>query len=521
MRQLADPACYPNAPRAVTIVQTHISIVCLADELVFKLKKPVRLPFLDFSTLERRRTVCRDEVRLNRRLCPDVYLGTAALRRAGGALRFAAVGDDESADDLDVAVVMRRLPDERMLDQLLASGSVGVDEARQLAVTLADFHASCDRGARVRELGSPERLAALSSDNFAALRNAPESAVDRTLLAAVEAAAADAMVRQQPLLERRAAQGRVVDGHGDLHARNICMLSPPQIYDCLEFDAGLRCGDVANEVAFLCMDLRYRGASHLAQAFVDAYALASGDQELRQLLPTMVAYRAMVRCKVSAIAMTEAELGAAAQSAAQQSARRHLQLAAASLVEAGGVRWLVLCGPPGSGKSALAAMLHAVAAWPVVSTDLLRKELAGLGPTDRLGPEGYTADFSARTYGELLARARAATAAGASVVVLDGNFATPDMRSQAAAAARQAGAEPIVLWIDVPPSVGLERVRVRMADPERISDAGPEQHARLLARFVPPTPQEGNCLARVEGDRPPSACLDAALAALLRSSPRE
>ncbi|HEB53814.1 MAG TPA: hypothetical protein ENI87_11230, partial [bacterium] len=371
--ELARPDCYPSGVREVHIVQTHLSVVCITDERVFKLKKAVRLPFVDFTSLAARRQACRDEVTLNRRLCPDVYLGTAALRRVDGVLRFAAIGDDERREDLDVAVVMRRLPQERMLDVLVAEGGVGRNDMSHLAAIVARFHREAERGAEVTRIGHPDRLAAFAAANFAELTAVPEHGLPLRLLDAAREASARAFEAALPTLRARADDGRIVDGHGDLHARNVCMTSPPVIYDCIEFEPAFRCGDVATEVAFLAMDLRYRRANELANAFVDAYVEHSGDRELPALLPLLSSYRAMVRGKVAAFAAAEPEVAPDDRQRARTSALEHLRLAAACLVECDRARWIVVCGPPASGKTGLASALAYRGRWPHVATDRVRK----------------------------------------------------------------------------------------------------------------------------------------------------
>ncbi|MBL9077243.1 MAG: AAA family ATPase [Planctomycetes bacterium] len=516
LAELRDPACYPHAPAAVQLVQTHLSVVCLAGDLVYKLKKARRLPFVDFSTLAARRATCRDEVRLNRRLCADVYLGTAALRRdAGGALRFAAIGDDDGPDDLDTAVVMRRLPADRMLDRLVHERRATTAEIERLARHLAAFHAGADRGPAVLAAGDPLRLQGFAAANFRELAAVPDHGLPAALLQRVAAASAEDFARLLPLLQRRAAAGRVVDGHGDLHARNVCLVEPPVVYDCIEFEPAFRCGDVATENAFLVMDLRHRHAPDLAAVWTAAYVAASGDTEQPALLPPLVAYRAMVRAKVAALAAAEPELPADDRAAARRSAHRHLWLAAAASLEARGPRWLVVCGPPASGKSSLCTALVDVAHWPHFATDVVRKQLAGLPPAATAGGEHYTAAASQRTYDELLRRAAAATAAGAPVVLLDGNFPTAALRAAAAAAARAAGARLQVAFVAVDAATAAARAARRTADPDRVSDADAAVTARLHAAFAPPTAGEGLALVQLDGAQPTEALAAHLLGALL------
>lgn len=498
---LADRACYPLAPQAVRLVQTHLSIVCLADDLVYKLKKAVTLPFVDFAPLAARRTACRDEVRLNRRACPDVYLGTASLRRRiDGSLQFAELGDDAGPDDVDVAVVMRRLPQERMLDELLRAHTATRDEIEALAVHVAAFHARCE----VLPPADGERLVDdllhFATANFTELAAiADHGQPPLQLLSALRTAHERAFRALAPQLRSRAQRGLCIDGHGDLHARNVCMTVPPALYDCIEFEPRFRRGDQALDVAFLVMDLRYRSAAELATAFVHAYANARSDAELPSLLPTLCAYRAMVRAKVAVFAARETELPAADRDGARQSARRHLELAAALQLEAIGPRWLVLCGPPASGKSQLAKALTELAGWPIVATDVVRKQLAGVAPTERARAEHYTDAFSQRTYDELLARAAAATRAGERVVLLDGNFPTASHRAAAAAAARAAGARIVFAHVDVDRATAIARATNRTLDPTRISDADAKVAAARHDAFVSPTPAEGHAVVGIAG----------------------
>ncbi|MCR9244882.1 MAG: AAA family ATPase [bacterium] len=502
--ELADPACYRGVVAGdVEILQTHLSVVCLVGERVYKLKKAIALPFVDFTTLAARRRTCRDEVQLNRRLCPDVYLGTVALRREQDQLRFAELGDDEGDADLDVAVVMRRLPQDRMLDELLRSpGAVTVAMVEDIAVLVARFHRAADRVTDSRTasegVGQPRAVARLAADNFTDLRGPAEDAGPDAvaLLAALERSSAVSFERLLPELERRVAAGRVVDGHGDLHARNICMTTPPAIYDCLEFSSEFRCGDVAAEVAFLAMDLRYRGAPDLERAFVSAYERESGDERLRAILPTFCSYRAMVRAKVAATVASEPEIDSDDRAAARDSARRHVLLAAAHQIEQGGALWCVVSGPPASGKSTLCEWLGRVTGWPVVNTDLVRKELAGLPPAVRAGDEYYRWEFTRRTYGEVASRAAATPA---TVVLIDGNFPAIALRSRARAMAADAGARFALVHVSVDTEVAVARAADRLAAVGQASDAGPAIAVQMHRAFEVPTAAESPIL--LDGER--------------------
>jgi aminoglycoside phosphotransferase family enzyme/predicted kinase len=508
--ELRRPACYPDAPERVEIVQTHISIVCLAGPRVYKLKKPVRLSFLDFSTRERRAHFCHEEVRLNRRLCPDVYRGVAELRRGREGLNFRGDGPV-----VDHAVEMTRLPADRMLDRLLAEGRVRSDEIAALARRIAAFHAAAERGAEVRAAGAPDGLAARMRANFADTRAMIGPVFDGGLHAALEEATERDVARLLPILARRAAAGRVVDGHGDLHARNVCLTDPPAVYDCIEFSAAFRCGDVAVENAFLTMDLRYRGHRELRAAYVDAYVAASGDDEQPELLPPLERYRAMVRAKVGALASAEPEVDSSDRVAAVASARRHARLAAALAIEEGGALWVAVAGPPASGKSALARAVAGVTGSPVLSSDRLRKEILGITPTVRAPAAAYAPAVSDRVYATLLRRA----AGAGPVVLLDANWPTRARRAALAAAARDAGARVVVAALDVSPAIARRRLAERAAEPHAVSDADLAVYERLAAAFERPAADEGMALARLDGAADIESLVDVVLAWLVATAP--
>lgn len=503
--ELQRPACYPHRVDRVETVQTHISLVCLAGDRAYKLKKPVRLPFLDFSTPALREHFCREELRLNRRLCPWVYLDVVTLHRGASGLNFRGDGPV-----VDHAVLMQRLPAERMLDRLLAAAAVAPDDVERLARTVAAFHRDAERGPRVRAAGAPERLAEQMRANFTDSAPWAGTTFDGALHARLAAATEADVARLLPVLHDRAVAGRVVDGHGDLHARNVCLTDPPAIYDCIEFSDAFRCGDTAAEVAFLAMDLRYRGHPALAERFVSAYAAAADDPALPPLMPALVRYRAMVRAKVAAMAGADADIPADDRSAAAESAGRHLRLAAATAIEDAGPCWIAACGPPASGKSFVLATLARETGWPLVQSDVVRKELAGAAPTERLAAAAYDEATTDRTYETLLARA----AAVRSPVLLDATWPVRRRRARLFEAAARAGARVLLVHLDVPAGVARARLKVRAADPGAVSDADEGVFERLAPRFEAPADDEGPVL-RLDGTARPSALLDQILARAL------
>ena len=515
IEELRNPTVFPERPETVEILQTHLSVVCLAGDFAYKFKKAIRLPFADFSTLEKRRFFCEEELRLNRRLCHGTYLEVVLLRRdSSGSLHFGA-GEEEV---VDYAVRMRRLPADRMLDVLLETDSVTAADVEGIARRMVSFHVEAERGVEVLDWGDPGKLHAFALANFeeTLLNAGPDRVFPGPLHTALANRTRHDFSRHLPLLRERAVSGHVVDGHGDLHARNICLSDPVAIYDCIEFNPAFRCGDTATEHAFLVMDLRFRGHQELAAAYADAVIRGNGDEAMREILPMLVRYRAMVRAKVAAMAAGESELSEAEREEAKETAQAYLRVAAVSAVEEDWPWWLIFCGLPASGKSSIATSLVKASggAWSGFSSDLIRKELAGIAPAESLPEEFYDPAFSRRTYSELRIRATAATAASR-VVILDANFRSREERRLARIAAREAGARLAILHIETDEAIVIARLAQRAKDPDCESDADRVVYEKLKSVFVAPDANEGDLLIPVSGNISPDSAVDGILEGLL------
>lgn len=479
---MLSPGLYERATKSVELVQTHISYVLLTDDSVYKLKKPVRFSFLDFSTLARRRHFCHEEVRLNRRLAGDVYRGVRALIRDGDGYRLGAEGEPGV---VEYVVEMRRLPDDRLLDVMLARDAVDAEMIDAIVQRLVRFHAEADSTAEVREAGDPRRILAAMDDDFLEMRRFR----GQTIEAADDKAIADfcrgSLERFATLLKQRAAAGRVRDGHGDLHAEHICLTDPLVIFDCIEFNPAFRYRDVAAEVAFLAMDLEFRGHANLSKAFVDGYARAAQDPEIEQLVPFLKAHRAYIRGKVDSLTAEEAEVGQSARSALAESARRHFELAYRYTWT--GVRGLVVVvGLSGSGKSTVAKALHARTGFTHLNSDVIRKQLAGVPLTSRGGANDeaglYGSEQSARTYAQLYALTAQELEAGHGVIV----DATFQHRAERDAIRRvAAGSKAPIVFVecacDVPEVI--RRLRARQAADSDPSDADENVYARQRLEY--------------------------------------
>jgi aminoglycoside phosphotransferase family enzyme/predicted kinase len=473
---LSDPRIYQPRVDHVELIETHISWVFLAGDWVYKVKKPVDLGFLDFTTLERRRFFCEEEVRLNQRLTQDVYVGVVELKGAG-RLRLGGPGPLR-----EVAVKMRRLPHDRMLDVLVREGRAEPPLLEEIGRIVARFHAAAPTGGEIDALGGLDTVCANWDENFEQTASfGPEVLPDewrRDLRAWGDAF----LEREAGRFTERVAAGRSRDCHGDLQAQHVCCTEPIQIFDCIEFNHRFRYGDVAGEIAFLAMDLTRLGRDDLAMRFVNAYLEESGDYAAVPLLDFYSAYRAFVRGKVLGF-MVETHPDAAPK------ARERFALAHRFTQRRPAPRLLITTGVVGSGKSTVARAVAARIGAIVVRTDAERKRLAGLTPTERravdFGEGLYTPEMSRSTYAECLRVARELLIAGWSVVV-DGTFSAVAERRQAREVASKLRVPYTAIWCDAPDAILADRLRQRAADPREVSDAGPELLGRHRAQYDAP-----------------------------------
>lgn len=445
---MAQPAGRPGGtdqPSAAQVHETHIGVVLMWGERAYKLKKPVDVGFADFSTRERRRQACHREVALNRRIAPDVYLGVADVT-------------DTEGQPCDHLVVMRRMPEQRRLTTLLARGEPLHDEVRAVAHLLADFHASAQRGPEIDREGGRDALAARWRDNLELVARYRDEVVDEGVHREIRERAERFLGGREDLFAARAAEGRIVDGHGDLLTDDIfCLPDGPRVLDCLDFDDRLRWLDGLDDAAFLAMDLERHGRPDLAGHFLGCYADFSGDPAPASLRHHYIAYRAFVRAKVACVRHGQGDQAAA------PAARRDADLALTHLRD-GAVRLILVGGLPGTGKSTLAGLLGDRLGTTVLSSDRLRKELAGLDPAtpaDAGYREGlYSPEHTERTYTALLERAGVLLRRGESVV-LDASWTRQAPREQAARLAHEAHADLTQLRCTAPPEAAAERIRSR------------------------------------------------------------
>jgi aminoglycoside phosphotransferase family enzyme/predicted kinase len=506
---LSQPDAYPDRSTQVSMRQTHISWLFFTERFVYKLKKPINFGFLDFTTLEARKFFCEEEVRLNRRLAPEVYLGVVEVKAHDRCIHF-----EGSGEIVDYAVQMRRLPEERMLPTLMAEGQVTVEMIRQLARLIADFHAQAETGDDIDQAGTGATVLANWQENFAQTRPYLDFPLRGDTWESIRGRVLAFCRARTQLFDQRIAEGRIRDCHGDLRAEHICLTEPIAIFDCIEFNRRFRYSDVAADVAFLAMDFDAQGCPEFSQALVHAYVEASGDQGLLSVLDFYKCYRAFVRAKVECFRADDPTVSAGEKRLALRAANRFCRLAT-RYADALRRPWLLIsCGLMGTGKSVLAEALARRLDLEVVSSDITRKKLAGLrakASTPSAYGEGlYTAEWTEATYAHLFQQAERLLCQGRSVLI-DASFQRARHRRQAMALAQRLGTAFCVLECWCPEDEIRRRLEARVARGGAVSDGRGELLAQQRQSFEPLFDVPPQHYLRLDTTRPPEVVAEEVL----------
>jgi aminoglycoside phosphotransferase family enzyme/predicted kinase len=491
---LESPASYPHGPAEVRSLQTHISWVFIASPFVFKVKKPVNLGFLDFSTLEKRRYFCQREVELNRRLCPEIYLGVVPIYKNGSSFSFNPEGEIA-----EYTVKMRELPHARparrglsegaFLSELLAKGLVGETEINRVISTLHRFYESETPSSEIEQWGTPEKLKISTDENFAQVEPFVAKTISSAAFEAIRHFTNHFYVANEKLFRKRIQQHRIRDCHGDLHLDHI-HLTPKAttIFDCIEFNDRFRFIDIANDLAFLAMDVDFEGRRDLGSLLLRNAAHEFGDPGMLKVSNFYKCYRAFVRGKVESIQATEKETKNPQEH--EKQATRYFRLALNYAVAGSQPLVLAVMGRIAAGKTTVANQLARELDWPIFSSDHVRKMLAGVSLTKRTPAEQrdkvYSKQMTEQTYKKLLENGLAALATH-NGAVLDATFSSHANRDFLREQCAKAGIRLQVAELDVHPATIRARLSSRDKSTGEISDARVEDFEKLNAAYEAPS----------------------------------
>lgn len=498
IKALQEPGVWPHPATEVEVVETHISYVLLAGDFAYKIKKPVDLGFLDFTTLELRQYYCEQEVRLNRRLAPDLYLDVIIIT---GSADKPEIGG--SGPVLEYAVRMRRFPSNGLLSQHIER--LTPELADSLAVKVAAFHAGIDALDADSRDGSPESVYAPMRENFSLIRALEHEPGITAQLDRLEQWTEQSYASLTGTIVARKAEGFVRECHGDMHLGNITLIdNEPVIFDGIEFSPDLRWIDTISEISFLMMDLEKQGRPELAQRFLNSYLEQSGDYAGLELLSFFKVYRALVRAKVTAIRLGQDDLAAEERPALMQDLHDYINLAE-SFTSIGQPAVIITHGVSGSGKSFSARLLAMWLPAVQIRSDVERKRLSGLEPeadSHSQPGQGIYGEHSTReTYQRLLDLAEGLVAYGF-IPIVDATFLKHKQRQLFAGMAKRMLVPFIILEIQVSGQILHERVRARMEHDAHVSEADEEILDMQLETAEPLTVDEQGFVVVVSQEQP-------------------
>jgi len=512
---LQQPDIYPDPTSRVEVRETHISLVYLTDHYVYKIKKPLDLGFLDFSTLEQRKFFCEQELALNRRLSADVYLDVLPLHQSGHRVDF-----DGDGPVVDYALKMRRLSEGDSLQTLLQRGQDTEELMAQLATRLAAFHHAHPLPGSEDTYGTLDLIRADWEENFTQTADYVGQMLSRETYEQIQHAVSTFIHRRADWFAQRIEEGRIRDCHGDLRAEHVYAEAGHfQIIDCIEFNQRFRYIDVASEIAFLAMDLERLGALHAARQFVQAYVEASRDVGLYRLLDFYCCYRAYVRGKVTAMGLEAAPLEK--REPLRRQAESYFTRALRYATRFTQPLLLLTTGLIGTGKSTVADEMAAALGLDVFSSDRVRKKLVGASPQSSqradYGEGIYGEDMTRRTYDAMADLARHSLVQGQSVL-LDASFSKRAERQRVAALAHENGARVCLLECLAPESVLRHRLQAREQSAESVSDAQEDILSAFKRDYEPVRAGEWSCHVRLDTTQEVEHCVQQALAAMHSSS---
>jgi aminoglycoside phosphotransferase family enzyme/predicted kinase len=479
---LSDPRLYPEATAGVRLVQTQMSCVFLTDEYAYKIKKPVNLGYVDYTTLEKRRYFCQREIELNRRLCPVAYMGVVPITFDG--VKFAFDGAGEVAE---YAVRMRRLPDDKLLDHLLKENAVTPGMMDSVARKLADFHKTAETNERIAAYGGIDTITQNTEENFSQTQKYLGLSISELQFNRIKDYTRNFIRDNGALFERRVKEGRTRDCHGDLHSQHICFCHDLCIFDCIEFNERFRYCDTASETAFLAMDLDRFGRADLGCRFIREYIARSDDTGIPSLLNFYKCYRAYVRGKVASFKLDDPLVSRSDKAESLTIAQGYFYLAAAYTRSR--PLLIVMVGLVGSGKTTLANVLAQRLGSVHISSDVTRKRLAGIPENEPRYDEPasgiYSPEFNRKTYDAMFKQGEEVIKDGDSVI-LDAAFLRQSERERACTMAQELGADYLVVECRLSPELTQKRLLKRLGEVSA-SDGRWEIYLKQTGWFEPVT----------------------------------
>ncbi|RUM90607.1 MAG: aminoglycoside phosphotransferase [Thermodesulfatator sp.] len=503
---MLDPSFYPGGPDDVKLIQTHLSWVFLAGQLVYKIKKPVNFGFLDFTTLEKRHFFCNEEIRLNKRLCPEIYKGTVPINKQedGG---FCLGGPGET---VEWAVEMKRMPDDGLMSVLIERDEVTETDILGIERLLVPFYEKAVAPRDKVYLGGIDTVRENCEENFEQIREFVGRALSEQVNNQIISYTRDFMATNESLFVKRQEEGRIVEGHGDLYSANICFDRQRDriyIFDCIEFNERFRYGDVAVDIAFLAMDLDFLGLCDLDHLFTQEFREDTKDDQIHLLLDFYKCYRAVVRGKIGCFTWASPGVDQATKEKSLEHAKRYFQLA---YRYAGGITQrptlFVFMGLSGTGKSTVATAFGAQKGLSVYNSDFVRKEIiSGIKATEsRKEPFGqgiYSKDSTDRTYRALARLAGKKLVVGESVV-LDATYIDPDKRRHLKKVADASGARLVFIVCFCPEEVVKKRLAKRDREAKKVSDGRLEIYEKQKEIYEEPRESEADSIIRLDTNGP-------------------
>ena len=480
---LLDPAIYPHPCDPIKIIETHISRVILTGPFAYKIKKPVQLNFIDCSTLEKRRFFCSEELRLNRRLAPELYIDLVAIYGNSQQPSFIPRGDP-----FEFAVKMHQFSQTQLLSRLIQQDKLNSTHVDQMITKVAVFHQSIAVTDESSTLGSPAQVSQQTQDNFPFVETAIKDPARLALLHQLQQWSRQQFQQLEPILVQRQAQGFVRECHGDMHLGNMLLQeNEVLVFDGIDFNERLRWTDVAAEVAFLAMDLEVRGKAEFSHRFINGYLEVTGDYQLLELLPFYLVYRAMVRAKVAAIRLAQNGLSVNEKAQLENECRQYLSLAN-QYSNQGKPQLIITHGLSGSGKSHGSQFLLEQSGAIRIRSDVERKRLHGLRAletsSDHPQLDMYSIEANTKTYQRLLELAEQVITAGYSVII-DAAFLRLAERQTFQQLATQLGVPFAICWF----KADVETLKQRIVERNRSQQDASEADVSVLLKqleFIEP-----------------------------------